>query len=221
MSSHPRILLVSSDADVTRQLVRELSRRGCALLVPAAANLRQARLRLRRAAAEIVVLDQSAIGKRGWAATVAGLVQQARVICLASIERQEEAAALEEFVAQHKAAVVWREGRYVARLLAALDAFAAPAAGVSPEPQPDADGGLPVAPEDFGEILRHEVNNPLTGILGNAELLLARRESLPPAAVRRVETIAELAVRLRETVRRLSNAWESSNSPDHRHARLA
>src|SRR5712692_6465207 len=27
--------------------------------------------------------------------------------------------------------------------------------------------------EDFGEVLRHELNNPLTGILGNAELLLA------------------------------------------------
>jgi signal transduction histidine kinase len=61
---------------------------------------------------------------------------------------------------------------------------------------------------DFGEILRHEVNNPLTGILGNTELLLARRDRLPPAAVERLETIAELAVRLRETVRRLSNAWE-------------
>ena len=27
--------------------------------------------------------------------------------------------------------------------------------------------------EAFGELLRHELNNPLTGILGNAELLLA------------------------------------------------
>jgi signal transduction histidine kinase len=65
------------------------------------------------------------------------------------------------------------------------------------------------APEGFGEILRHEVNNPLTGILGNAELLLARRDSLPPAAVQRLETIAELAIRLRETIRRLSEAAEA------------
>jgi signal transduction histidine kinase len=64
---------------------------------------------------------------------------------------------------------------------------------------------------DFGEILRHEVNNPLTGILGNTELLLARRDRLPPAAVERLETIAGLAVRLRETVRRLSNAWEEEH----------
>lgn len=63
--------------------------------------------------------------------------------------------------------------------------------------------------ENFGEVLRHEVNNPLTGILGNAELLLAeagRRNDgrLPEAALQRLRTIAELAVRLRETVRRLS-----------------
>jgi len=30
-----------------------------------------------------------------------------------------------------------------------------------------------VSGEAFGELLRHEMNNPLTGILGNAELLLA------------------------------------------------
>ena len=61
---------------------------------------------------------------------------------------------------------------------------------------------------DFGELLRHEVNNPLTGILGNAEMLLARKDRLPSAVIERVETIAELAVRLRETVRRLSHTWD-------------
>ena len=68
-----------------------------------------------------------------------------------------------------------------------------------------------VLADDFGEILRHEVNNPLTGILGNTELLLAQRDRLPPAAVERLQTIAELAVRLRETVRRLSNAWDENH----------
>ncbi len=68
--------------------------------------------------------------------------------------------------------------------------------------------------EDFGEVLRHELNNPLTGILGNAELLLSeiRRKGdghLPLDAPQRLETIAALAVRLRETVRRLSQEWES------------
>lgn len=66
---------------------------------------------------------------------------------------------------------------------------------------------------DFGEVLRHELNNPLTGILGNAELLLVemRRShmELPPQAQTRLETIAVLAVRMRETVRRLSEEWEA------------
>jgi signal transduction histidine kinase len=66
---------------------------------------------------------------------------------------------------------------------------------------------------DFGMVLRHELNNPLTGILGNAELLLAdvRRKNLelPGVVQARLETIAELAVRMRETVRRLSEEWHA------------
>jgi len=69
--------------------------------------------------------------------------------------------------------------------------------------------------KDFGEILRHELNNPLTGILGNAELLLVelRRKKvlLPPETEHRLETIAALAVRMRETVRRLSDEWEAQS----------
>ncbi|HZC65063.1 MAG TPA: histidine kinase dimerization/phospho-acceptor domain-containing protein [Candidatus Dormibacteraeota bacterium] len=71
--------------------------------------------------------------------------------------------------------------------------------------------------EDFGEVLRHELNNPLTGILGNAELLLSeiRRNNdgrLPSGGLQRLETIAVLAVRLRETIRRLSQEWEVRNA---------
>jgi signal transduction histidine kinase len=72
--------------------------------------------------------------------------------------------------------------------------------------------------EAFGELLRHEMNNPLTGILGNAELLLAevRRKNdgrLPIGGQQRLETIAALAVRLRETVRRLSEQCEIRHQP--------
>jgi signal transduction histidine kinase len=74
--------------------------------------------------------------------------------------------------------------------------------------------------EDFGEVLRHELNNPLTGILGNAELLLAEIHrkndgKLPHGGEQRLETIAALAVRLRETVRRLSLEWEARQHPVH------
>ncbi len=63
-------------------------------------------------------------------------------------------------------------------------------------------------PGDLAAIFRHEINNPLTGILGNAELLLAHRERLSAVDTQRLQTVVDLAVRLRETIRRLSNAWE-------------
>jgi len=49
--------------------------------------------------------------------------------------------------------------------------------------------------------VRHEINNPLTGVLGQAQLLL--REELSPTARRRVETIEQLAARIRDTVAEL------------------
>src|SRR5258708_7188685 len=75
--------------------------------------------------------------------------------------------------------------------------------------------------EGFGEVLRHELNNPLTGILGNAELLLAevRRKSdvcLPPGGQQRLETIAALAGRPRGATRRLSEHWGAPREPVHR-----
>jgi len=68
--------------------------------------------------------------------------------------------------------------------------------------------------DSFAEILRHKLKNPLTGILGNAELLLAevRRQKstqFSESSLKRLETIAALAVRMRETVRRLSQACEA------------
>jgi hypothetical protein len=59
------------------------------------------------------------------------------------------------------------------------------------------------------------VVNPLTGILGNAELLLEARRGtldLPLQTLQRLETIAELAVRMRETVRHLSDRWEAAGA---------
>jgi signal transduction histidine kinase len=46
--------------------------------------------------------------------------------------------------------------------------------------------------------VRHEINNPLTGLIGQAQLLL--REELSATARRRVETIEQLANRIRDTV---------------------
>lgn len=101
----------------------------------------------------------------------------------------------------------------VERRLRAL-ARPAPPAGMHPAGGPLA--GLRLDDRDFGEVLRHELNNPLTGILGNAELLLleARRGKLdlPLETLQRLEIITELAVRMRETVRQLSDRWETAGA---------
>jgi signal transduction histidine kinase len=57
--------------------------------------------------------------------------------------------------------------------------------------------------EEVAALLRHEINNPLTGVLGNAELLLAEGAALSDKTRRRLRTIVELAVRLRDVVRHL------------------
>lgn len=49
--------------------------------------------------------------------------------------------------------------------------------------------------------VRHEINNPLTGVLGQAQLLL--REELSEKARQRAQTIEELAIRLRDIVGQL------------------
>lgn len=64
-------------------------------------------------------------------------------------------------------------------------------------------------PGDIRAIFRHEINNPLTGIFGNAEMLLAHAERLSTVDTQRLQTVVDLAVRLRKTIRRLSNAWET------------
>ena len=49
--------------------------------------------------------------------------------------------------------------------------------------------------------IRHEINNPLTGVLGQAQLLL--REELSERSRKRVQTIEDLALRLRDVVGQL------------------
>lgn len=49
--------------------------------------------------------------------------------------------------------------------------------------------------------VRHEINNPLAGVLGQAQLLL--REDLSDRVRKRAQTIEELALRLRDIVAQL------------------
>ena len=58
--------------------------------------------------------------------------------------------------------------------------------------------------------VRHEINNPLTGVLGQAQLLL--REDLSEKAKKRAETIEALAIRIRDIVAQLRQVQKTSKS---------
>jgi signal transduction histidine kinase len=67
--------------------------------------------------------------------------------------------------------------------------------------------------DEIAEVIsrvRHEINNPLTGVLGQAQLLL--REELDEKTRKRVQTIEELAIRLRDIVGQLRQVQKISRS---------
>ena len=58
--------------------------------------------------------------------------------------------------------------------------------------------------------IRHDINNPLTGVIGQAQLLL--REELSDKARHRVQTIEQLATRIRDTVAQLRDVQRPTHS---------
>jgi signal transduction histidine kinase len=199
------IFIVSGDATVTSECINELAAYAGRYRLAIANSVDQARIAFRHTPPAVVFLDESAIdsqrGGESLESGVALLTEMAPVVVAAALEKQ---AALTFLITSGAVDFVPRTSRFLRVAASLLDRrvrLSEQATGMIHFPSDELAG-------DFGEILRHEVNNPLTGILGNTELLLARRDRLPPSAVERLQTIAELAVRLRETVRRLSNAWE-------------
>ena len=205
------IFIISADAAATQECINELTASGGHSQIQMASSVEEARRQFRRTPPAVVFLDESAVDLvhgESLESAVALLTETAPVVVAAAPEKQADLAFL---ITSSAVDFVTRTGRFAPIAAGLLDRrvrMAERTAGVIQFPNEELDG-------DFGEILRHEVNNPLTGILGNTELLLARRDRLPPAAIERLQTIAELAVRLRETVRRLSNAWEEHHEHAH------
>jgi signal transduction histidine kinase len=199
------IFIVSADSAVAQGCIHELETSGGQYRTRTASSVEQARREFRHTTPSVVFLDESAVGASDGGepleSAVTLLAEAAPVVVAASPEKQVLLAFL---IASGVVDFVSRSDHFLPIAAGLLDRRAR---------MPERMSGMIQFPSsavagDFGEVLRHEVNNPLTGILGNTELLLARRDRLPPGAAERLETIAELAVRLRETVRRLSNAWE-------------
>ena len=200
-----KIEVVCADPTVGRKYLAALERCCLPREVHFVTRTADARLMQGRSKPLAVLLDESAVqtGEVSLVSAAAKIAELAPVVVVAAANEQP---ALAFLLASGIADFVVRSGHFASIAAGLIEHRLNSMDSSGPSPA----RSEPIS-EDFGEILRHEVNNPLTGILGNAELLLSRPEGLPTAAITRVETIAELAVRLRETVRRLSSALAVHN----------
>ena len=217
------ILLVSDDSELCAVARREFEAKEEGLRVAAVRTVDAARRIVENAAPSVILLEQTSValeneGRIGkmprLGSVVSSLALHAPVVVIGAPDQQSDLAFLVEAGA---ADFVERTGDCLPIALEMVERRLRQAQqAVSALPR---DGAKNIfSGEDFGELLRHEMNNPLTGILGNAELLLAevRRKNdgrLPDGGQQRLETIATLAVRLRETVRRLSQECEIRQRP--------
>lgn len=200
------VLLGIADGDLAKRFLlatERCSKPGSVLVVATLAGLYQ---QMKRSAPHVIVVADDLLRDLPLTEILGQLTDVAPVILLAPQERQTEISVLVaggdvEFVAQVgdfvplAASLVERRSRWAER-------------AVMPTGQLWGELSLDVA-----EIFRHEINNPLTGILGNAELVLAHGEHMSVTDAQRLRTIVDLAVRLRETTRRLSSSLQTQPHP--------
>jgi signal transduction histidine kinase len=218
-SREQTILLVSDDAELCAAARREFEVRDEGLRVTSVGTVDAARKVVAGAAPSVILLEETCFGAAGEEnpgtalalnSIVSALAVYAPVVVIGQERQQTEVAALvaagaADFVPRSKICLPVALGLVERRLRHGQHLARGAQEMLANESK---------RTEGFGEVLRHELNNPLTGILGNAELLLAevRRKNdgmMPRGGQQRLETIAALAVRLRETVRRLSQEWET------------
>ncbi len=217
------ILLVSDDAELCAAARREFEAKEGGLRVAAVRTVDAARRIVEDAPPTVILLEKTSVTPESEGpvakmprlnSVVSALAVHAPVVVIGGPGQESELASL---VAAGAADFVERAGDCLPLALEMVERRLRQAQHVT-DAQQFAGEKNALSGEAFGEILRHEMNNPLTGILGNAELLLAevRRKNdgrLPQGGQQRLETIAALAVRLRETVRRLSQECETRQHP--------
>jgi len=156
-----RILqIVCADPELARRYLREIERGGalCEFLV--ALSPTEAQRNIGQACPVVTLLDESAVAPDDSLESSAALLcEVSPVVVVASRERQAE---LDAFITSGWLDFVQRTGEFVP-VAAGLLECRMRRAETSREAAESFDRD---PPEDFGELLRHEVNNPLTGILG-------------------------------------------------------
>jgi signal transduction histidine kinase len=195
-------LLCVADAGLAERLRREIELCAEGGKVSSAANLADLIERVEKDSPRVILLDDELLEGAPVFELLRQLTKTAPVILLAAAEPQAE---ILRMVAEGEVEFVARQGDFIplaACLVERRLRWAQRSAS-------SAKSRWAEMPDDVAEIFRHEINNPLTGILGNAELLLSHGVRLPSADTQRLRTVVDLAVRLRETIRRLSDAWDN------------
>jgi signal transduction histidine kinase len=195
-------LLCVADAGLAEQLTRELKLCAHVGTVSVDATLPALIERMAQDSPCAILLDDDVFQDAPLSDLLRQLTKTAAVVLIAAAERQSE---ILRMVAEGEVEFVARRGEFIPLAACLVErrlrwAQRSPSSGRSPWAE---------MPDDVAEIFRHEINNPLTGILGNAELLLSHGARLPATDTQRLQTVVDLAVRLRETIRRLSDAWDS------------
>jgi nitrogen-specific signal transduction histidine kinase len=197
-------LIGTPNAQLARRITYELKRGAEERTMRVAPTLTQLLECFTESAANVTFIDDQLLQEGARLNEfVKQLAGSAPVVLLADPGRENEVL---RFIAEDKLDFVARVGDFAPLVVSVLQCRLGSAAlGMGTVEGTDDD-----ATAQLAEIFRHEINNPLTGILGNAELLLAHGAHLNSTDVQRVQTVVELAVRLRETIRRVSDAIESN-----------
>jgi len=197
------VLIGTPNAQLARRISYELTRGASTRSMRLSPTLEGLLENFTETAASVTFIDDQLVESVALTEFVKQLAGSAPVVLLADPGRECE---LLRFIAEDKLDFVARVGDFAPLLVNVIERrLRASARGAAPLLGRDED-----AAAELAEIFRHEINNPLTGILGNAELLLAHGAHLSGTDVQRVETVVQLVVRLRETIRRVSDAIESN-----------
>ncbi len=101
-----------------------------------------------------------------------------------------------------------RDDYFIEALTAALS-LSISAGGTVPSAHDDAEEMKKVKKERLNAIIEtaatvnHEINNPLTAVLGNVQLLLMRGSDLDEETIRKLKVVEESAIRIKEVTQKL------------------
>jgi signal transduction histidine kinase len=191
------VLLGIPDVALANRLTAQLKNAGASTPAAVSTTLAQLQDIAAKSNPAVIFLDTDLLGGRSLTDAVRQLSASAPVVVLAPVSNQSEVARL---LNCSNVDFIGRVGDFVP-LAAAL---------IERQLHRSSENGAAAEADmsclhstKWSELFRHEINNPLTGILGNAELVLAHREHLMPVDVQRLQTVVDLAVRLRESISKI------------------